>query len=106
MTDSVVQPKRCEACGHVLGAAQPPLTKREAELHRYICDAVARDGCAPSLAEIGQQFGWASLSTVSHHVSALERKGYVRRTPGVARGLTILVPFDEIGTVPVERRHG
>jgi SOS-response transcriptional repressor LexA len=103
---SAVQPKRCAACGHVLGAVQRPLTRVQADLLRFLGVAIARDGCAPSYREIAEAFGWRSLATVAEHLANLEEKGFIRREHNTERGITLLVPFDEIGTVPMERRHG
>lgn len=106
MTESAVHPKRCPTCGHVLGASQRPLTKVQADVLRYVGAAIAREGCAPTFAEIAAAFGWTSLGTVHEHLGNLERKGYIRREPDAVRGITLLVPFDEIGTLPMETRHG
>lgn len=106
MSDSVVQPRRCPTCGGVLGAVQKPLTRVQAMLLRFIGNRIASDGCAPTLAEMGGAFGWTSSATASEHLEQLERKGYIRRTPVTERGITLLVSFDEIGTLPMERRHG
>jgi repressor LexA len=106
MSETSIAPKRCEKCGHVLGAEQKPLTKIEAQLLRFICDRVAGDGCAPTFGEIAKCFGWSSLGTVSLHIEELERKGYIRREPRSPRGITVLVSFDEVGSLPMVTKHG
>ncbi len=98
--------KRCPTCGGVLGAAQPPLTALQAQLLRFVATAITRSGCAPSLSEICDTFNWRSEATAHEMLSQLDRKGYIRREPGIVRGITVLVPFDEIGAVPVQARHG
>jgi repressor LexA len=52
---------------------------------QFIRESVARQGYAPSLREIAQAVGLASQSTVSYHLSALVKKGYLSRGPGLPR---------------------
>jgi hypothetical protein len=65
MADSVVQPKRCDKCGGVLGAQQLPLTKTQAALLRFLGHYIAREACAPTYDEICAAFRWRSLSPIS-----------------------------------------
>lgn len=106
MTDPRIAPKRCLTCGHVLGAQQKPLTKIQAMVLKVLCDRVAGDGCAPTFGELARIFKWKSVGTVALHVQALEVKGYIRREPKNARGITVLVSFDEVGSIPVETKRG
>lgn len=87
-----------------MGARERPLTRTQASVLRFVCERIARDGCAPTYAEIGAHFGWSSLATVAEHLENLEMKGYIRRGINEPRGITVLVPFDEIGALPVERK--
>jgi len=105
LTEPRIQPKRCPTCGHVLGARQKPLTKIEAALLRVICTRIASQGCAPTFEELGKTFRWKSIGTVAEHIMNLELKGYIKREPRNARAITVLVSFDEIGTLPVETKH-
>jgi repressor LexA len=66
------------------GRSQPISPRQVAILH-YIRESVARQGYAPSLREIAQAVGLASQSTVSHHLSALVKKGYLSRGAGLPR---------------------
>jgi repressor LexA len=105
LTDPKIGPKRCAACGHVLGAEQKPLTQLQAQVLKVIGDHVAAQGCAPTFEELKDVFNWKSTGTVAMHIAALEAKGYIRREPKNARGITVLVTFDEIGSIPVETKH-
>ncbi len=40
------------------------LTKRQKEIFDYICSYLGREGYAPSLEEIGEEFGLSSVATV------------------------------------------
>lgn len=42
-------------------------------------------GKAPTYREIGHAFGLSSKGSVSHHVEALERSGFLTRTKGYQR---------------------
>jgi len=45
---------------------------------------------APTIAEIGKEFGMSSSASVHHVVSILEREGLIRRIPNVSRGIEVV----------------
>jgi len=45
---------------------------------------------APTIAEIGKEFGMTSSASAHHVVSILEREGFIRRIPNVSRGIEIV----------------
>src|SRR5258708_12931310 len=45
---------------------------------------------APTMAEIGQEFGMSSSASVHHVVSILEREGLIRRIPNVSRVIELV----------------
>jgi repressor LexA len=54
-------------------------------------------GYAPSYREIQRKMGFNTTSVISSHLSILERLGYIRRDPQVARGLHLVrSPKDSI----------
>jgi repressor LexA len=55
------------------------LTRRQREVYDFIRVFRARHGYAPSLEEIGVQFGLSSVATVHKHVAALVTKGRLRK---------------------------
>lgn len=78
------------------------LTARQEKLLRLIESAQAKRGYAPSLQELAQAMGISSLQGVKDHLAALERKGYLRRTPGRRRAIEVLqrlVPLE--GSLPI-----
>jgi repressor LexA len=78
------------------------LTPRQEKLLRLIEDAQAKRGYAPSLQELARAMGVSSLQGVKDHLAALERKGYLRRTPGRRRAIEVLqrlVPLE--GSLPI-----
>jgi len=68
---------------------KPELTERQQELLDYIIENVKARGCAPTHREMAE-FQGIALKAVVDRVHALEKKGYVRREPGIARGLKVL----------------
>jgi repressor LexA len=61
------------------------ISPRQVTILQFIRESVQRQGYAPSLREIAQAVGLASQSTVSYHLSALVKKGYLSRGPGLPR---------------------
>lgn len=62
-----------------------PISPRQVTILAFIRESVARQGYAPSLREIAQAVGLSSQSTVSYHLSALVKKGYLSRGRGLPR---------------------
>lgn len=78
------------------------LTPRQERLLLTIETLVAKRGYAPTLQELADAVGISSLQGIKDHLTALERKGYLRRTPGKRRAIEVvhhLVPAD--GSIPV-----
>ena len=74
-----------------------PLTRRQRELLDHISGYIDSNGYAPSFEEIARQFGFRSLATVHEHLTNLERKGYIRRSPNESRGIEIAPPKGQRG---------
>lgn len=83
-------------------AAPQPLTDRQRRIVRTIQEAIAERGYPPSMREIGDAAGLASLSSVTHQLGQLERFGYLRRDPGRPRALEVLLDADgrPVGEAP------
>ena len=82
------------------------LTRRQQEILTFIQRHTDAHGYPPSVREIGQALGLTSSSTVHSHLSALEKKGYLRRDPSKPRALEILkderdVPAKKVIQLPV-----
>ncbi len=71
------------------------LTDRQKAVLEFIQDFRGRRGVMPSLREIQGHFGFASPNAANKHLIALEKKGAIQRSGGVARSLSIM------GDVPV-----
>lgn len=66
-----------------------PLTKRQREILAFISESIARHGYAPSLEEIGRNFGLRALATVHKHLTNIEEKGYITRQWNRSRAITV-----------------
>ena len=65
------------------------LTSRQMEILEFIRDQQRERGITPSTAEIQAHFRFASPNAVSSHLRALERKGALKRSGSIARGLVL-----------------
>jgi len=65
------------------------LTDRQTQVLKYIVDALERHGAPPTVREIADRFGFASPGSVQRHLSALEKKGFLTRREGLARGIEL-----------------
>ncbi len=66
------------------------LTERQKSILSSIITKVRSDGFPPTMQEIADEMGMRSKNGVVKHLEALEKKGYIRRASGGARGITIL----------------
>lgn len=73
------------------------LTRRQRLVLECIRSSVSERGYPPSMREIGAQVGLTSPSSVKHQLTALERKGYLRRDPNRPRAIEIVAPDDSQG---------
>lgn len=65
-----------------------PLSKSQQKILDYLKNCSA-EGRIPSVREIGDEVGLRSTSTIHHHLSALEEKGFITREHGVNRCIRI-----------------
>ncbi|WAL41209.1 MULTISPECIES: transcriptional repressor LexA [Brevibacterium] len=72
------------------------LTPRQRLVLETIEHAVYTNGYPPSMREIGEAAGLASLSSVAHQLSQLERLGYLRRDPKRPRAIEVVSPAEQL----------
>ncbi len=70
--------------------ALPALTDQQQAVLDFLGEFTARNGFPPTLREIGRAVGVANVSAVRGHVGALEKKGYLARSPDKARAIHLL----------------
>jgi repressor LexA len=63
------------------------LTTVQSRILDFITQTIRERDRSPTIREIGEQFGIASTNGVRYHLSALEEKGYIKREPGISRGI-------------------
>ena len=68
------------------------LTARQRKVLEVISASVERRGYPPSMREIGEAVGLTSTSSVSHHLTTLEKKGFLRRDPNRPRAVEVRLP--------------
>ena len=70
----------------------PPLSKRQQDIFDFIATSILARGYPPTMREIGDAVGMASLSSVTHQLHRLESLGYIRRDK--ARSPTVEIIAD------------
>ena len=74
------------------------LTIKQRRVLEYIYTFLETSGFPPSISDLKKELNVASNQSVLNFLDALEKKGYIKREEGQARGLKILpVGFKEIG---------
>ena len=68
------------------------LTKRQAQILRFIQNQQDSDGMTPTFREIASHFRFRSANAALAHVQALMSKGFLKNLPGRARSLQISDP--------------
>ena len=66
------------------------LTEKQLAILEFIAREVETQGYPPSMREIGDAVGLASLSSVTHQLGRLELAGFIRRDPKRPRALEVL----------------
>lgn len=90
------QSEEVELPGGSAAEGDSRLTQRQRLVLETIERAVYVNGYPPSMREIGKAVGLASLSSVAHQLSQLERLGYLRRDPKRPRAIEVVTPPEEV----------
>ncbi len=78
------------------------LTDKQRAVFEFIRDQIRDRGLSPTIREIGQRFGISSTNGVRLHISALIKKGYLRKHPLISRGLELTQSLlGEVGRLPL-----
>lgn len=67
------------------------ITEVQRKILDFLLDHKIDKGMPPTLAEIAQKFGYKNRATVQQHLGALEKKGFIKKNPKLARGIEITV---------------
>lgn len=68
----------------------PALTERQRQIVDVIQSSLDERSYPPSMREIGDSCGLASLSSVTHQLARLQEMGYLRRVPGRPRAMEVI----------------
>lgn len=71
-----------------------PLTRAQAEVYIALKGFYDREGKAPTLHEAADLLGFTTRPVVEH-LEAIQRRGWIRRTPHEARGIEFLRSTEE-----------
>lgn len=66
------------------------LTKRQFQVLEFVRETRSGEGYSPTVREIADHFGFASHTSAEKHLVALEKKGFIRRRPGLARAIELI----------------
>ena len=67
-----------------------PLTDQQQTVLNFLTEFVQDQGYPPTLREIGDAVGLANVNAVRGHLAALEKKGYITKTPDKARSIQLV----------------
>ena len=65
------------------------LTSRQEAIFKFISNFLEKQRIPPTVREIQGHFGFESTNAVSEQLVQLERKGYLKRRPGISRGIEL-----------------
>ncbi len=68
------------------------LTARQRQVFDFVVESVEARGFPPSMREIAEGVGLSSVSTVKHHLDALEKAGMIQRDPRRPRAIEVCLP--------------
>lgn len=66
------------------------LYKRQKQILDYLKGYISKNGHAPTLVEIAKILGVRSLATVHEHLETLQKKGLIKKSTGLSRGIEII----------------
>jgi repressor LexA len=66
------------------------VTRRQKEILDFVTKHLDKKGYAPTIEEIGDEFGLSSLATVHKHLTNLQEKGLIKRAANRSRALELV----------------
>ena len=68
---------------------QKELTTIQKSILDFLIDQIKGKGIPPTLADVAKHFGYKNRATVQQHFQAIEKKGYIRKSPKLSRGIEL-----------------
>ena len=81
------------------------LTRKQAELLRFIHERLKEAGVPPSFDEMKDALDLRSKSGIHRLITALEERGFIRRLPNRARALEVIKLPESLHQSPVAQRR-
>lgn len=75
------------------------LTPRQKSIYDYLCKCITNYGMAPTVRQIGAEFGINSPNGVLCHLTSLEKKGYITRVANSSRGIQLRQLPDQLNKI-------
>lgn len=73
----------------ILGVMPVTLYKRQKQILDFISQYIQKNGFSPTLQDIADALGVSSLATVHEHLTAMTKKGVIKRYEGAVRGIEL-----------------
>ncbi len=68
---------------------QKELTAIQKKILDFLIDQIKGKGIPPTLADVAKHFDYKNRATVQQHFKAIEKKGYIRKSPKLSRGIEL-----------------
>jgi repressor LexA len=68
---------------------QKELTTIQKSILDFLIEQIKGKGIPPTLADVAKHFGYKNRATVQQHFQAIEKKGYIRKSPKLSRGIEL-----------------
>ncbi len=68
---------------------QNELTAIQKSILDFLIDQIKGKGIPPTLADVAKHFGYKNRATVQQHFQAIEKKGYIKKSPKLSRGIEL-----------------
>ena len=65
------------------------LTRIQKDILNFLIDQIKGKGIPPTLADIAKHFGYRNRATVQQHLGAIEKKGFIKKSPKLSRGIEL-----------------
>jgi repressor LexA len=74
----------------IFGYMPPVIYRRQKQILDFISQFIQKNGFSPTLQQIADAIGVRSLATIHEHLTAMAKKGLIRRYEGAVRGIEIV----------------
>lgn len=64
--------------------------RRQKQILDFLNNYIDEHGHAPTMVEIARELGVKSLATVHEHLATLEKKGLIKKSSGISRGIELI----------------